>query len=222
MDRRWRGPLLFLCGLLAGAALVGGPAVARVIADYARNAERVDGFSAVGFGSEHRAGKVVATDDRGRLPDNIIRHAPDAARLGGRAARAYQLKCSTTGGYASVPANLGTDWRTIEGYGLTVITGGVPASRRVCAASEAKARRTGVGVVEVALIDDALCPPWPEQPAAAVSVSDARALIATVTPGGCDEELGPIYVIRTFDAEGVPTDAPATILLHEPAELLLP
>jgi hypothetical protein len=32
---------------------------------------------------KHRAGKLVATNKHGRLPDNIINEAPNAARLGG-------------------------------------------------------------------------------------------------------------------------------------------
>lgn len=49
------------------------------------NARMVDGFSAVKSDAtvKHRAGKLVATNKHGRLPDNIIKEAPNAARLGG-------------------------------------------------------------------------------------------------------------------------------------------
>lgn len=54
----------------------------------------VDGFHAVGCKATRiaRAGKLVATcKSTGRLPDNIIAKAPDAAHLGGKAPGAYLL-----------------------------------------------------------------------------------------------------------------------------------
>lgn len=51
----------------------------------ALNARSVDGLSAVKANAtlKHRAGKLVATGKNGRLPNNIIKEAPDAARLSG-------------------------------------------------------------------------------------------------------------------------------------------
>ena len=57
------------------ATLVGTPSIARIIADYAKNADKVDGKHAVGAGASKskRAGKLVATDKKGFLPRNILR-----------------------------------------------------------------------------------------------------------------------------------------------------
>jgi hypothetical protein len=72
---------------LTAAVTAGAPAVAETIADFARNADKVDGKHAVGAAAsiEQRKGKLVATNGQtGRLPNNIIRKAPDADRLDGR------------------------------------------------------------------------------------------------------------------------------------------
>ncbi|MDP2774034.1 MAG: hypothetical protein Q8O61_10810 [Nocardioides sp.] len=72
--------------VLALAVLVGfsGGAVAKARYD-AKNAHKVDGKHAVSAGAPvaKRKGKLVATNAAGRLPNNIIAKAPDAARLGG-------------------------------------------------------------------------------------------------------------------------------------------
>lgn len=59
------------------------PAVSAVVD--AVNADKVDERHAVGVKSsvDNRAGKLVATGKNGRLPNNIIAKAPNAARLGG-------------------------------------------------------------------------------------------------------------------------------------------
>lgn len=56
-----------------------------VHAQFAHNADKVDGKHAVGAGTSvaNRQGKLVATDSDGRLPNNIIKTAPNSARLGG-------------------------------------------------------------------------------------------------------------------------------------------
>jgi hypothetical protein len=71
-----------LVGGVAGA-IIAGPTGA--IAAYVANADRVDHKHAVGAAASkaHRAGKLVATDRHGRLPNNIIMKAPNADRLGG-------------------------------------------------------------------------------------------------------------------------------------------
>jgi hypothetical protein len=70
---------------VTAAVTAGGPAVAASIVDYARNADKVDGRHAVGAGTSaaNRAGKLVATNGDGRLPNGIITKAPDANRLDG-------------------------------------------------------------------------------------------------------------------------------------------
>jgi hypothetical protein len=57
------------------------------------NADKVDGKDAVGAGATvaNRAGKLVATNGSGLLPDNIIASAPDAAKLGGMPPGTYRV-----------------------------------------------------------------------------------------------------------------------------------
>lgn len=79
-----------LVAMITAAVTAGGPAIAEVLADYARDADKVDGRHAVHANTSvpNRKGKLVATDGTtGRLPDNIIRQARDSARLAGHAHR---------------------------------------------------------------------------------------------------------------------------------------
>lgn len=73
-----------LTALLVWTATSYGPSWAAAAYD-AINAERVDGLSAVKADAKvkHRAGKLVATNKHGRLPNNIIKKAPNAAQLSG-------------------------------------------------------------------------------------------------------------------------------------------
>lgn len=122
---------LKLSVVAAGCLLIGlgGPAVAaQVRATFADNAGAVDGFSAVGAGATvtQRKGKLVATNPTtGRLPDNLIATAPNAAKLGGfTPAQTHGLpltvagatlvggSSTTAGGGASLPpsGNPGVVW----------------------------------------------------------------------------------------------------------------
>lgn len=70
--------------LVVGLSLPAAAGQARAI--YANNSDKVDGKHAVGSGAStaQRKGKLVATNPRtGKLPNNIIGQAPDAAKLGG-------------------------------------------------------------------------------------------------------------------------------------------
>ena len=76
-------------------ALSSAPAIGAAVVRFARNAGKVDGKSAVSYGAsrDKRKGKLVATNRRsGRLPNNIISKAPNAAKLGGKKASRYSLK----------------------------------------------------------------------------------------------------------------------------------
>jgi hypothetical protein len=68
--------------VILSSALVAAPALA---AYDALNADKVDGKSAVGAAASitQRAGKLVATNPQGYLPNNIIKTAPNSAQLGG-------------------------------------------------------------------------------------------------------------------------------------------
>jgi hypothetical protein len=77
-----------LSTVAAAAAVVGllaaAPATAAIVR-YARNADKVDGKHAVAAtrSGNRRAGKLVATNSDGYLPNNILRSARDARRLNG-------------------------------------------------------------------------------------------------------------------------------------------
>lgn len=86
-----------IAALVAGivaALTAGGPAIAHGVrhAMFAHNADKVDGKHAVGAGAtvQARKGKIVATSGAtGRLPNNIIARAPDAALLDGLDSTAF-------------------------------------------------------------------------------------------------------------------------------------
>src|SRR5438445_4181410 len=84
-------------------AVTAAPAVARTMVQFARNAGHVDGFSAVGAraSASERAGRLVATDTHGYLPNDIIQQAPDSKALGSVPASAYEQICGegTIAGY---------------------------------------------------------------------------------------------------------------------------
>jgi len=69
-----------------------GPPVAAAVYD-AVNADKVDGRHAVAASTTPagRAGKLVATNSSGRLPNDIIATAPNAGKLGGQLPDAYLL-----------------------------------------------------------------------------------------------------------------------------------
>jgi hypothetical protein len=71
--------------LAALVAFVATPAVGAMVYD-AMNSHKVDGKHAVGAGASlsARSGKLVATNSKGRLPNNIIKKATDADKLDGK------------------------------------------------------------------------------------------------------------------------------------------
>ena len=79
--RRYGGYVI--AGVVGSALTAGGPALAATIADYAKNADKVDGKHAVASSATvtQRANKLVATNSAGLLPNNIIAKAPDANKL---------------------------------------------------------------------------------------------------------------------------------------------
>ena len=84
MSKRQRPDLRVALVVAVGTAAIAMPTGA--VAAYVANADRVDQKHAVGSGAsmDARAGKLVATGSGGRLPNNIIAKAPDAARLNGQ------------------------------------------------------------------------------------------------------------------------------------------
>lgn len=70
-----------------------------VHASFAHNAHKVDGRHAVGAGAsiDKRAGKLVATNKKGRLPNNIIKKARDANKLDGLDSSAFATASELSG-----------------------------------------------------------------------------------------------------------------------------
>jgi hypothetical protein len=94
MLKRLRSHLpLVATALIVGVVASGGPVAARAAYD-AMNAHKVDGFHAVGFGAStsSRSGKLVATNRTGRLPNNIIRMAPNTQKFNNLTASAFASK----------------------------------------------------------------------------------------------------------------------------------
>jgi hypothetical protein len=92
-------PYIVTAVLVWTAAAV-GPPLASAAFD-AVNARKVDGLSAVKASAtiKHRAGKLVATDKKGRLPDNIIR---GFVHVDQRFAIMYPLPGGTAVGYMAI------------------------------------------------------------------------------------------------------------------------
>lgn len=115
--------------VLALAVLVGfsGGAVAKAKYD-AKNAHKVDGKHAVSAGAPvaKRKGKLVATNASGRLPNNIIAKAPDAARLGGFThAQTSAMTIPPQGVGSSGAAIVGADGVTLPAAGTGELRFGV-------------------------------------------------------------------------------------------------
>jgi hypothetical protein len=77
--------------VVTAALTAGGPVIAATVADYAKDADKVDGKHAVSASAtvSERKGKLVATNSAGRLPDTIIAKAPNAERLDGADSTAF-------------------------------------------------------------------------------------------------------------------------------------
>jgi hypothetical protein len=85
MDRFRKHLPTMVVAAVTAMVTAGVPALAGSVVSYARNADKVDGKHAVGFSASiaGRAGKLVATNAAGRLPNDIIAKAPDADQLDG-------------------------------------------------------------------------------------------------------------------------------------------
>jgi hypothetical protein len=94
---------LIVTAVVVAILATAGPVAARAAFD-ALNAHKVDGFHAVGAAATpaHRAGKLVATNGTGRLPNNIISKAPNSARLNNLPVSAFASKILYSNGFYSV------------------------------------------------------------------------------------------------------------------------
>ena len=75
--------------MITAAVTVGGPTIAAKIT----NADKVDGKHAVGANATvaARAGKLVATNSSGYLPNNIVLKAANADKLDGMDSKAFTV-----------------------------------------------------------------------------------------------------------------------------------
>ena len=227
--------------LIVVAALWNGPAIAGAVVDYARNADRVDGFHAVGAGTEEdkRGRKVVATNKRGRLPDGIVENVPSADNadkidLYDSTDLAKTCESGSVAGYAVVPADVGADWTEVPGAGFTKLIGGPPpppGSRgESCQTSTPSARRLVTGTYEVSMYTQfPMCQTFglsEENFATVVSVRDARPLIASYE-AECREAEGAgqrrvTQTVRITDMQGAPADAAFTMATFKSPVVPLP
>jgi hypothetical protein len=112
-----------------------------VAAAYVANADRVDHKHAVGAGAStaSRAGKLVATNSSGRLPNNIIAKAPNAARLDGQTLKQVRTQ------WLSVTAS-GTVYGASPGASDVTVTH--PATGTYCVSSSNIIRASVSGNVQ--------------------------------------------------------------------------
>ncbi|MFN2545251.1 MAG: hypothetical protein ABR600_11890 [Actinomycetota bacterium] len=230
---RWARTFVLVAGTALAVTAI--PAAARTVVDFARNAGHVDGWSAVSADASRsaRAGKLVATDDNGRLPNSIIARAQDSARLGGLGAGDFVLSCGQGGvtGYAQVPANVAATWSTVEGYGHSSFSigpsfQGGPSS---CRSEEALARRISAGVYQVSLNSSlawacqmADAPRAGERLPAVVSVASTEQLSATYTTVCDPDDKGFVEEVRIRAADGTPSDSAFTLATLQPVRVAEP
>jgi hypothetical protein len=218
--------LIVLAALIATpAAVEAGASVVR----FARNSHRVDGFHAVGSqaSADERSGKLVATDTQGRFPDDIIRQAPDAARLGGFAESHFVHRCESgsLSAVAEIPRDLQSEWRQVDGYAGTLFTqsGGEPDHRCDQTLTGLHARRVGPGVYELAMtsLGDTVGGEGCSQGniisiAALITIEGEQPLVSAHTAYQCANKQGVLHQVRIFDLTGTPADAGFVLAQLEP------
>jgi hypothetical protein len=111
--------------VVVAGSTAASPALAGAIAGFARNADKVDGKHAVGAGASvaQRRGKLVAVARSGKLPNNIIATAPNAARLGGKGAARYVLAHRLARPGAINAASNPVHWTRLKGVPPDLVDG---------------------------------------------------------------------------------------------------
>lgn len=220
----------FVIGAVAGALFGAAPAVAGSVVRFARNADKVDGFHAVGArqSAEDRAGKLVATNMNGRLPNDVIRTAPDAARLDGREPEEYARTCVAGGvtGLAFVDVGIGSDLQVVAGHNFVnahippVIEGANPQCQR---GPDPRARRISAGLYEVSFgsTPGSGCDAS-TRVASVVTPKDPLRVLAATAQTVCKEDGSLVEQVRISDLNGVPSDAAFTLAVFTEREIFLP
>jgi hypothetical protein len=199
-------------GVIAAAVIA--PAAADQVVRFARNADKVDGRHAVGAraSQEKRAGRLVATNRTGRLPNNIIRRAPNSRLLAGR----------TGGNYEETVCEVGTPaWAFVSSDGTArgvahyqVSPGDFPCERR-----EVTAQRIDTGFYQVRFNGTLFCQTADvPQLTTLVTIKSATAVpLAANTWSVCLSGEGEIVEeVRIVDPNGEPQDAAFVIELVSP------
>lgn len=164
--RLGRHTTTILVAMVTAAITAGGPLLAAQVYD-AENAHQVDGRHAVGAASTaaERAGKLVATDGSGRLPNSIIERAPDSARVGGRTAsgltRMGSVSSNVSTELTDTPTRFGstlvitapTDGYVLVSYAVTALEDG--GCSFACTV-QAKVRHVESGEESVEMMDSAM------------------------------------------------------------------
>lgn len=207
-----------LVAIVAGLVATATPTLARSVADFARNAGKVDGFSAVEADAGRRGRKLVATNRAGRLPDDIIAVAPDSDLLDGHGASAFVGACERGGirGQANVPPTVGSTFEEVPGFSSSY-GGPLDAEGNRCRFSDATARRVSVGVFDVRVafvIHDCDGGPPPGILTAAVTVESATPLVGTYEPR-CGEGNHVDLRVHVTNLSGQPVDAPFAVVLFD-------
>lgn len=221
--------LTLVIAAVTAAVATGGPVVARTIADFARNADKVDERHAVGprASLEKRAGRLVATNRKGFLPNDIIRKAPAAGkadRLGrfGPSAFVHRCQAGALRGHASIPAELGSDFERVSGF-ATTFGGPLSPAGHSCHGGEATARRVAVGIYDARLAFIGWSCDEPMPPAivtALVTVQSAEPRLATHEPI-CEDNKVHVRV-RIFDLNGTPQDTPFSVAVLDEGGIPIP
>jgi hypothetical protein len=175
-----------LTAFVIGALVVSGPQIAIAAFD-AVNSDKVDGKHAVGAGATlaGRAGKLVATNAEGRLPNNIIAKAPDANLLDGQNADAFQQRVSGTCTPGSAATAVGSDGSltcaadAVDGGDAETVDG---------LSSAAFARSVGSQTVAV-----------PADGTATENASALRAALAAITDNTSDKRYVLVLGAGTYD-----------------------
>jgi hypothetical protein len=107
---------IIITAVLTATVFSAAPTVARAAYD-AVNSDKVDGKHAVGAGASaaSRAGKLVATNSSGRLPNNIIDKAPDSNALDGRDSTEFLLATDPASDSDLLDGLDSTDFLTADG-----------------------------------------------------------------------------------------------------------
>lgn len=225
---RKHGSTAIIAAVVA-ALVAGGPVVARTIADYAENSDKVDGRHAVGAHADRieRTRSLVATDWRGFLPNGIVRQVPkamNASRLQGLGSTAFVRGCrpGAVRGQAYVEADVDDEFEAVRGFGTTY---GGPLTRQGsnCHVGRASARRVSVGTYDVrlALVAwDCNEPVPPGMLTAVVSPVSSDPLIATYEPFCASNNV--FVRVRISDPAGAGQDAPFSVALLDHRGIPIP